>query len=119
MLNQEAWVNVVTNPLGMSAFALFLVFLVLTRTAISRERRWLSPVFVGIAVITLLSGLALSYKSYHTKSVPETVNVEQPSGTTIFIDAETHGNKSPVIGKVGGDLNIGGDTSDVPNDSDK
>lgn len=116
MLNQEAWVNVVTNPLGMSAFALFLVFLVLTRTAISRERRWLSPVFVGIAVIALLGGLALSYKSYHAEVVD---NVVQPHDTTLSIQAETHGDKSPVIGTVGGDVNIGGNTSDVANDSDK
>ena len=116
MLNQEAWVNVVTNPLGMAAFALFLVFSVLTRTTIAKERRWLAPVFVGIAVIALLGGLALSYKNYHAEVVD---NMVQPHDTTISIQAETHGDKSPVIGTVGGDANIGNDTANVVNDSDE
>lgn len=118
MLDQAAWVDVVTQPMGIAAFALFLVFLVLSRSSKSEERSWLMPTFISLAVISLLGGLALSFIKVHQEPVP---NGNQSNGNnpTIIIHADTNGDYSPVIGTIGGDANIGNITPDTEQNNDE
>ena len=74
------WTKVVTEPLGLAGFALFLVFGYLAKAKKDDERRWLSLVAIALAgrhrsrwspslslvaialaVIALLGGLSLAY----------------------------------------------------------
>ena len=57
----QDWTKVVTEPLGLAGFALFLVFGVLARVKKQDERRWLGPLASGMAVLALLGGLTLAY----------------------------------------------------------
>jgi hypothetical protein len=55
------WTKVVTDPLGLAGFALFLVFGMVAKARKSTERRWLAPVAICLAVAALVGGLTLSY----------------------------------------------------------
>jgi hypothetical protein len=50
------WTKVVSNPLGLVAFALFLFFLYVAKAKISDGRRWLSPLFATCAAVVLVGG---------------------------------------------------------------
>ena len=52
-MNMAPWTKVVTNPLGLAGFALFLVFGYLAKIKRNDERRWLSPVAFAIAAVAL------------------------------------------------------------------
>ena len=54
------WTKVVTNPLGLAGFALFLVFAYL-RVRGPKERRWLAPIAAFLAIAALTGGLVLAY----------------------------------------------------------
>lgn len=55
------WTKVVTEPLGLAGFALFLVFGLLSRLKGKDERRWL-PLFSGVlAFVALLGGLGIAF----------------------------------------------------------
>jgi hypothetical protein len=57
------WTKVVTDPLGLTGFALALVFGVITKI-VSRPKnrsRWMVPAAFAMAAICMLGGLALAY----------------------------------------------------------
>ena len=54
----DKWIDVVTNPLGIAGFALFLVFTFASRSQRPRERN----VFMVFAAVALLAGLGLAYR---------------------------------------------------------
>ena len=65
----DKWIDVVTNPLGIAGFALFLVF-----TFVSRSRRPLERnLFIGLAGVALLAGLGLAYRHATEPLSPPTV----------------------------------------------
>jgi hypothetical protein len=45
-----------THPLGLTGFALFMVFRYLDEVNRDDERRWLSPAAVGLAAVALAGG---------------------------------------------------------------
>lgn len=62
------WIKVVTNPLGLCGFALFLVFGALARARRLRERRWVAPAAVSLAALALMGGLALAWAQVRSDS---------------------------------------------------
>ena len=56
------WVEVVTNPLGLAGFALFVVFGLLARRGAAGGNRWLAPAAVAMAFVALVGGLVLAYR---------------------------------------------------------
>lgn len=95
MLNQAEWIKVVTHPIGIAAFALFLVFLVLTRTKKTDERRWLTPAFVILAIISLLGGFLLTFQEV-SKTKPIIPDSNSPVQDNINV--QSHGNNSRATG---------------------
>lgn len=91
MIDKDAWMKVITEPLGIVGFSLFLVFLLLSKK-IARERNWLMPAFVVLAIISLVGGLSIAYK----QTIPG--NESTQTNTQPSIKIETHGNNSPAIG---------------------
>lgn len=56
------WAKVVTHPLGLAGFALFLVFSLLTAKTRRKLPSWLAGAFVTMAFLTLGVGLVLAYR---------------------------------------------------------
>ena len=103
------WIRVVTEPLGLAGFALFLVFGYLAKAKSNDERRWLSPVAVALAVIALAGGLAPAYvqatkpatQSSSTGKTPQT-----EAQQTNKVEQSSTGPGSPNVQGVQGDVNI-------------
>ena len=71
------WTKVVTSPLGLAGFALFLVFGYLAKVKKSDERRWLAPIAAFAALSALVGGLALAYFQI-PKPVPPSAQTNTP-----------------------------------------
>lgn len=56
------WIKVVTHPLGLAGFVLFLVFGALGKIKSKDERRWLAPAAFGLAAVCLLGCVLLAYQ---------------------------------------------------------
>jgi hypothetical protein len=114
------WTKVVTQPLGLTGFALFLVFGYLARAKSSDERRWLSPVAVAVAVVALGGGLVLAYLQMPKPAPPAAQTVAAPAQsvaapakqqTNQVVQQSTTGAGSPAVQGVQGDVTITVDQS--------
>jgi len=114
MPNQAEWIKVVTDPMGIAAFALFLVFLILSRTKKADERRWLAPVFVVLAIISLLGGFTVAFLTRTTdiKTVETPSHVMPGLNVEGGINAETRGPNSAATGINFGTVNSGTPSSE-------
>jgi hypothetical protein len=109
------WTKVVTHPLGLAGFVLFLVFGYLAKTKRRDERRWLSPVAFAIAAVALIGGLVLAYVEV-SKPVPPSVQTSKPQAptqqqTNQQIQQTSTGAGSPNVQGVQGDVTITVDQS--------
>lgn len=108
------WLKVVTEPLGLVGFALFLLFAFVGKINKDDKRRWLAPVAFGCAVVALLGGLGLAYLEAANRAVqarpaatqPRTTKPAQPS-----TQQTSNGSGSPNINGVTGDVVISIDQS--------
>lgn len=115
------WTGVITNPLGLAGFALFLIFGQLARVKRSNERRWLAPAAAIIAIAALAGGLVLDYVQV-TKQVSPSAQVNRPTMTyqqTNTVQQTSSGNGSPNVQGVQGDVTITVDQSKGKTDSRK
>ena len=96
----EKWIGVVTDPLGLAGFALFLVFSVLAARRWGKPDAGLRAVFALLAVATVAGGLGLAYVR-ETGKATETAATTTPGGGTTVIQ-ETGGVNSPAINNVQG-----------------
>jgi hypothetical protein len=104
------WTKVVTNPLGLGGFALFLVFGYLARAKRSDERRWLTPTAIALAVVALMGGLLIAYKQI-PKPTPQpiqTIQAQPPAKqqTNSNVQQTSTGEGSPNVQGVQGDVTI-------------
>jgi hypothetical protein len=88
----DKWIDVVTDPLGLAGFALFLVFAVLTRLRKESRPSWLTPVFIVMAFVSIIGGIWLA--SLNRESTNTTI-LQSPQG-----------DKSPAVTGVTGDVTI-------------
>jgi hypothetical protein len=109
------WVKVVTNPLGLAGFALFLVFAFLAKVKGKNSPRWPALVAVTMAVVALVGGLALAYRQGSSPSPAQTQPGPPPAPakqqTNQKIEQTTSGPGSPAVQGVQGDVNITVDQS--------
>jgi hypothetical protein len=118
------WTKVVTEPLGLAGFALFLVFGYLARVKRNDQRRWLSPVALGIATIALVGGLVISYVQVSKTVAPPVQNTKQAAPTqhqtNQQIQQSSTGPCSPnVQGVQGGNVTITADQSSCKTEIEK
>lgn len=73
------WTKVVTNPLGLVGFALFLVFGYLAKVNRLDERRWIAPVAMFVAIAALVGGLAIAYVQVPKAAQPSSQTSQPPS----------------------------------------
>ena len=111
----QDWTKVVTEPLGLGGFALFLVFGVLSRIKGGEERRWLAPLAMGMAFLALAGGLTLAYvkASHEASAAPTAMPAPHPAPTTQVnqVEQKTSGPGSPAVQGVQGDVTINVDQS--------
>jgi hypothetical protein len=106
----STWTQVVTHPLGLAGFVLFLIFGYLARSKRQDEHRWLAPVAFAIAAGALIGGLFLAYVQV-PKPVPPSVQISQPPAaapqqTNQQVQQTSTGNGSPNLQGVQGDVTI-------------
>lgn len=104
------WTKVVTHPLGLAGFALFLVFVCLARIRRADERRWLFSAAVVLSLIALVGGLGLAYfevKTPTSRVIPQTTQAPatQPQ-TSTSVQQSTSGPGSPTVQGVRGNVTI-------------
>jgi hypothetical protein len=111
------WIKVVTNPLGLVGFVLFLVFGALARAKRQDERRWLSPLAMVTATLALIGGLTLAYvqtpKVTSSAATPTPATPVSEQQTNQNVEQHTSGPGSPTVQGVRGDVTITIDQSDT------
>ncbi len=80
------WQKVLTDPLGLCGYALFLVFGIVTYVVKQKTpaNRWIVPTGISLAAICVLGGLALAYHREPAASMSP-ANTAAPS-TSLRID---------------------------------
>ena len=108
----QDWTKVVTEPLGLAGFALFLVFGVLSRIKRQKELRWMGPVASGMAILALAGGLTLAFlkSSRPSAASPPPAAAAQPIQKN-QVEQTTTGPGSPIVQGVQGDVTITVDQS--------
>ena len=77
---ESKWISVVTQPLGLAGFALFLVFGYVAHTRKGKKPAWAASAAFLLATIALVGGLILGYQhvnSIKPTNVMQIGNVEQ------------------------------------------
>lgn len=115
----KSWIDVVTSPLGLGGFALFLVFAFLARRGTRSPYRWLPPAAVAMACVALFGGLWLAYSARPGPVMSSSPGVPSEASNTANakpgIGQSTVGPNSPAIAGVGGSVTItsGGGNADA------
>jgi hypothetical protein len=130
----DKWIAVVTDPLGLVGFVLFLIFSLLATKRRSSHTTGLTAGFIILAAIALFGSLGLAYLRHRhlsdqlpparsaaplsdpqPPSVPKAVVPVAPSAARDRVDPsqpptpvqqETHGSHSPAVGAVKGNVTI-------------
>jgi hypothetical protein len=121
-LSMPDWTKVVTEPLGLAGFALFLAFGALSRLKQEEDRRWLRPMASLMAVLALVGGLTLAYvksaqsaapvvTSAPVTQAPATAPQKPAQSQTNQVEQTTTGAGSPAVQGVQGDVTITVDQS--------
>ncbi len=110
------WIKVVTNPLGLAGFALFLVFGYLAKLKRLDERRWIAPIAMLLALGALIGGLTVAYIQV-PKAAPVPAQNSQPAlpakqQTNQQVQQTSKGDCSPNVQGVQGDVTISADCSE-------
>lgn len=106
------WAKVLIHPLGLSGYALFLLFGWLARAKRRDERRWLAPAALLAAGVALIGGLMLAHEDidHKAKAVAESQPTPGPSRITTQqnndVRQTSSGPGSPNIQGVQGDVSI-------------
>jgi disulfide bond formation protein DsbB len=100
------WTKVVTHPLGLTGFALFLAFCLIARQK-RRAKPWVVPVFLSMAFVALIGGLSVAYFQAKTQPIPTPASAKpNAAGPQIRIEQKTGGSQSPAVAGVKGDVSI-------------
>lgn len=115
------WAKVITHPLGLAGFSLFVLLIFLTRRQALLQPVWLRVSFIVMAFIALLGGLLLAYlntaslptaekTSAQQKPLPvpkaQTEASQQNASSESQVNQKTAGSGSPAVANTGGDVTI-------------
>ncbi len=105
----DKWAAVVTDPLGLAGFALFLIFVVLSKANRKKSGTWLAPVFIVAALVSLVGGLWVGYSRQNETLIAQPGSPAPRSplqGGTAPVIQKTTGDKSPVFMGVTGNVTV-------------
>lgn len=113
------WTKVLTHPLGLGGYALFLLFGLLARIKRKEERRWILPSALAAAGVALLGGIGLAYHDINQQG-RQTMAAPVPAPQPVLQQMNERdsqrsaGTKSPNVQGVQGDVTINyGTTSET------
>src|SRR5438874_13808951 len=109
------WMRVLTSPLGLVAFALFLIFSVLAKakSGQQKDQRFWRQLFASSAVVCLIGGLCLSFfQVMHPPSPAANPAAEKQENKDV--EQKTSGSGSPAIQGVQGDVTVNVDATQKP-----
>ena len=101
----KKWVDVVTHPLGLVGYALFLVFGLLSLSDFAAQHPWLPYAAVTLEGVAVLGGIALAFKDRKHPPPPPPVRNATTTPTTA-VTQRTQGG-GPTIGAGAGPAHIG------------
>ena len=106
----KKWVDVVTHPLGLVGFALFLVFGLFSQPELAERHAWLAPAAVSMAAVALLAACTIALLPVMrgkklTADGPPAVHPAPQATAQTLVRQKTQG--APAIGTVGGSFHIG------------
>lgn len=96
----NSWIKVVTHPLGLAGFALFLVFSFLAKSRQGKKPKWATPSAFAMALVALLGGLSLAHQQNTHPTVPST---EQKIGV---IQQSSSGSSTSNVAGVQGNVSV-------------
>jgi hypothetical protein len=96
------WIKVVTHPLGLIGFALFLVFSFLAKNRQKKKPTWLPSVAFVMAFATLVGGFGLAYVQTG-RPTPAPASNEQKIGT---IQQKSSGPSTSNVAGVQGNVSV-------------
>lgn len=117
----SAWTNVITHPLGLAGFALFVLLIFLTMRRASTQPVWVRASFIIMTFIALIGSLWLAHlnttlpltaekTSAQQKPLPEsktqTETSQQKAAGENHVNQKTTGPGSPAVANTGGDVTI-------------
>jgi hypothetical protein len=79
------WTKVVTDPLGLAAFALAIVFSVVSTVIAQKHRRdtrWIVPAGFALAAVCVLGGLFIAYQRVSTVKNEQNKTLEPATAPT-------------------------------------
>ena len=87
------WWNILTNPFGLTGFALALVFGAVGVKLKDRNKPWFLPVAIALATLVMLGGLYLADKQIQNtlNKVPRT-NIQNTEGANSPVTQGNHNN---------------------------
>jgi hypothetical protein len=113
----SVWAKIVTQPLGLVGFCLFLVFAYLAKVKRRDERLWLSPVAVALAALSLIGGVGIACVQVWRQLPPPAIQTTAPPSAirqqANQVKQSSSGEGSPNVQGVEGDLTITIDQSSV------
>lgn len=101
----EEWTSVVTHPLGLVGFVLFILFVLMSKR---RAPGWGRRTFLLLAAISVLCALSLAYldKESGTQRSKSETDLSPQTESAPGISQETAGDQSPAVSDVEGNVNI-------------
>ncbi|HLC17020.1 MAG TPA: hypothetical protein VJL89_12430 [Thermodesulfovibrionia bacterium] len=78
-MNVDKWITILTDPVGLTGFALFLVFSLLSKSKLKAKQKWVTPVFIVVAIAALTGGIWLSYVQHQKGKEPSPPQVTSGS----------------------------------------
>ena len=114
------WTKVLTHPLGLTGYVLFLLFGLLARVKRQDERRWILLVALLAAGVALFGGIGLAYRQVSHEERPTVTATPSPTPAppqqlNEHNQLTTNGDKSPIIqGVQGGSVSVNYSDSPQP-----
>lgn len=100
------WTKVITNPLGLAGFSLFLIFGFIGRLKLSQKRPWIVIVAFAMSAVSLLGGLLLAYSKASTEKTAQSPTAPADNQTCSQVEQSSTGNASPNVNCVKGPVTI-------------
>jgi len=106
-MNVDKWITILTDPVGLTGFALFLVFTLLSKrkSKLKAKQKWVTPVFIVVAIAALAGGIWFSYVQYQKGKEPSPSQVTSGSEKK-QIHQHTEGPQSPAVADTNGNVTI-------------
>lgn len=107
-MDMKSWIHVVTQPLGLAGFALFLVFSFVGKNRKGKKPDWMSPAAFFMAAICIAAGIALDFRQTPNSSKPA-LNQEISK-----IQQTATGTSNSNVAGVQGNVSVSISSSDTP-----